>query len=816
MLPADRFARQQRGGTWRDRFPPDALVNLRPVVAAVGWYVVLALIGFGAAPLVRWAFPGLADGGLPLARGFGLLLVSWAVWMIGSAGLGVGPGTVRLALLALVAAGAVVAWRTRSELRANRTAIVRQLVTAELVFAVFFAICLAVRVLNPDLWHPGHGGEKPMDLSYFTAVLKSVTFPPYDPWFAGGYINYYYFGFVIVGQLALALGIEPAIAYNLAIPTLIGLTAAGAFSIADNLVRSGGAAPGAGTPRHVRPEIAGWAAATAVTLLGNLHPVRMLLGSLVKLGADAGRSAVVALIAGLGKLVSGAPLPIPSHHWFWNPTRIIPDPDVVPITEFPAFTFIYGDLHAHLMDLPQVVAAIAFALAMLTGAGDRGRRLAAVALGALAIGAMRPTNTWSYYPFLVLGMVAVGWAVRDNDRHPSRATEVASILGWIAGFAALTRLLYLPFDNWFGMGYSQLVYWDSSRTPLPIFLEHWGLFLFPIATWLVLELRDWMAATPLAAVRPLRRHLHTLVLFGGPAVAGQIGLIALGVGAAWVVWPMLVAAGLLLLGRELPPARSFALLAAGLGLSLTLVVELVTLRFDLGRMNTVFKFYYVAWVLLAVVAAAALWWRAARRPTGARWRARLWWVVAGCLIAGAALYPITAIPAKAKDRMAPDAPHGLDGSAYLEYAVHHDQGRPLVLAEDLAAIRWLQRHVDGTPTIVEANVPEYRWGSRITVNTGLPGVVGWNWHQRQQRGYADDSWVWERVNAINDFYETTDRAEATAFLARYGVSWIVVGQLERAYYPGDGLDKFPAWDGELWRQRFHQGETAIYEVVRGP
>jgi YYY domain-containing protein len=413
-------------------------------------------------------------------------------------------------------------------------------------------------------------------------------------------------------------------------------------------------------------------------------------------------------------------------------------------------------------------------------------------------------------------MVAVGWAVRDNDRHPSRATEVASILGWIAGFAALTRLLYLPFDNWFGMGYSQLVYWDSSRTPLPIFLEHWGLFLFPIATWLVLELRDWMAATPLAAVRPLRRHLHTLVLFGGPAVAGQIGLIALGVGAAWVVWPMLVAAGLLLLGRELPPARSFALLAAGLGLSLTLVVELVTLRFDLGRMNTVFKFYYVAWVLLAVVAAAALWWRAARRPTGARWRARLWWVVAGCLIAGAALYPITAIPAKAKDRMAPDAPHGLDGSAYLEYAVHHDQGRPLVLAEDLAAIRWLQRHVDGTPTIVEANVPEYRWGSRITVNTGLPGVVGWNWHQRQQRGYADDSWVWERVNAINDFYETTDRAEATAFLARYGVSWIVVGQLERAYYPGDGLDKFPAWDGELWRQRFHQGETAIYEVVRGP
>jgi uncharacterized membrane protein len=219
-------------------------------------------------------------------------------------------------------------------------------------------------------------------------------------------------------------------------------------------------------------------------------------------------------------------------------------------------------------------------------------------------------------------------------------------------------------------------------------------------------------------------------------------------------------------------------------------------------------------VLLAVVAAAGLWWRAARRPEGGRWRVRLWWLVAGTLIAGAALYPITAIPAKAADRMAPQAPHTLDGLAYMAHAVHHDQGRPLVFAEDLAAIRWLQHHVDGTPTIVEANVPEYRWGSRITVATGLPAVVGWNWHQRQQRGWADDRWVWDRVHAVNDFYTTTDTAAARAFLERYDVRFIVVGQLERAYHPGDGLAKFPALDGVLWREVFRDGETAVYEVIR--
>ena len=69
-----------------------------------------------------------------------------------------------------------------------------------------------------------------MDFSYFNAVLKSTTFPPYDPWFAGGYINYYYYGFVLVGVPVKWLGIEPAIAYNLILPTLFALLAHGRFS----------------------------------------------------------------------------------------------------------------------------------------------------------------------------------------------------------------------------------------------------------------------------------------------------------------------------------------------------------------------------------------------------------------------------------------------------------------------------------------------------------------------------------------------------------------------------------------------------------
>ena len=91
-----------------------------------------------------------------------------------------------------------------------------------------------MRYLNPDLWHPVVGGEKPMDFAYLNAVLKSTWFPPYDPWFAGGVMNYYYFGFVLVGAPIKALGIIPSIGYNLAIPMLFAMTGVGAYTLASN------------------------------------------------------------------------------------------------------------------------------------------------------------------------------------------------------------------------------------------------------------------------------------------------------------------------------------------------------------------------------------------------------------------------------------------------------------------------------------------------------------------------------------------------------------------------------------------------------
>jgi uncharacterized membrane protein len=113
--------------------------------------------------------------------------------------------------------------------------------------------------------------------------------------------------------------------------------------------------------------------------------------------------------------------------------------------------------------------------------------------------------------------------------------------------------------------------------------------------------------------------------------------------------------------------------------------------------------------------------------------------------------------------------------------------------------------------IVEANCPEYRWCTRFTIYTGLPGVVGWNWHQRQQRTLTPQL-VEQRVSEIGLFYTTTDAQSASDFLKRYNVRYIIVGQLERAEYGGAGLHKFPQYNGRLWDLVYQDGDTAIYQV----
>jgi uncharacterized membrane protein len=341
---------------------------------------------------------------------------------------------------------------------------------------------------------------------------------------------------------------------------------------------------------------------------------------------------------------------------------------------------------------------------------------------------------------------------------------------------------------------------------------------------MIWETRDWMANTPVSALRKLSRYL-TLIISLIALFVLTILLLAVKLPGDWKVpigkniitalltLPLAAWAGVLILRPGQPDAKRLVLFLTGTGLVITLMVEVIVLVGDIGRMNTVFKFYLQVWTLFAVGAAAALGWLLNALPGWyPGWR-RVWSAALILLVAGAALYPIAAGRAKILDRFGPDLPNSLDGMQYMESSYYDWQG-PMDLSQDYRAIRWLQENVQGSPVIVEANLRDlYRWGSRFSIYTGLPGVVGWEWHQQQQRALTPGAWVSERIAEIDHFYMTASPQEALAFLRKYGVKYIIVGQLERNIYPGPGLEKFEAQNGSLWREVFRDQATVIYEVL---
>ncbi len=245
MFDAKKWDIQREGGTWSKLFDLHSLVNRSQVLAVILWWLLMVIAGWLIWPLLFCIFPALPDRGFPMAKIVGWLLVAWIAWVGGTFNIltWTRPGLL-IVLVGLILFSLGISFRRRDDLlryiRANR----RHLLAVEGLTLLLFLVMLGIRLGNPDLWHNAFGGEKPMDFSYFNAVLRSTVFPPIDPWFSGGYMNYYYFGYVVVGAPVKLIGIQPSVAYNLVLPTLYAMTGIGVFSIAYNWVRSRAVEPG--------------------------------------------------------------------------------------------------------------------------------------------------------------------------------------------------------------------------------------------------------------------------------------------------------------------------------------------------------------------------------------------------------------------------------------------------------------------------------------------------------------------------------------------------------------------------------------------
>jgi YYY domain-containing protein len=738
------------------------------VTEALRFWALIELIGLGAAPLAGVLLARLPGAGLGLGKVLGLLLATWLIWLGGSTTLvPYGAGSAAL-WIALVCALGLLAWvrgwegrravargeprgwlarRRRRRLAARvpePDPLRRRLFWgAEAVFLVAFAAMALLVAYTPDVWNT----EKPMDMAFLNAANRADTFPPEDPWLAGADLNYYY-----LGQLAMAIPVKltavaPDHGYNLAVAALFALTAAAVFTIGGTLW---GAARG---PRGaVR---AGLLAVVLVVVAGNLEGARLLV-------RDGG--------------------PLREYDWF-AASRVIDDT----INEFPWFSFLLGDLHAHVLALPFTLLALAFALQVVHSGprqAPRGRALLEGGAAALAVGFLYTVNSWSY-PVMagLLALAVLAW-LRDPRSEPARPAAAR----WLLLVLAASVLLVLPFHLSFDPSARGIGIVEEGRG-FAGWLRDEALLLGTLAGFVAFAYAGALMATR----RPGRNAVWIAVAaaFAGSLLAAleyaHVGLLA-------VALP--IALGALLSRRVDAPSRMVWLLVAA-GVACLLGPELLYVRdeFDGGplyRMNTVFKLGYQAWLLLGLAAIGAL----ARR---AEWlpRRRLRWTLgplAALLAAAGLAYPVAGTYAR---KEAFTRSPTLDGLGWLR---DRSPG-------DLGAIAWLNDEGASGEVVLESVGNDYSaFGhARISTFTGLPTVLGWPGHELQ---WGHDAGT--RRADVERIYESPTTAGAEELLDRYGVRYVVVGPLERTEYGDGGVAK---WDA-LGRRVYDREGTTVWRLER--
>ncbi|MBI4220484.1 MAG: hypothetical protein HY682_10095, partial [Chloroflexi bacterium] len=766
------------------------------MIDAVVWLLAVEAIGIAAFPVTFLLFGRLRDRGWGFARPLSLVLVSYAVWILSYAGLLPNHrGSYIGVIVVLLLAGCGLLYRRRVEVRAWLRREWRTVLAGELVFLAVFGAWAAYRSFDPSI----SGTEKPMDFLFLNASATAPAAPPEDPWLAGYPVAYYYFGYWIFGGLSVLTGVATPVAFNLSLAILAAMSAGAVFSLVGGLVGASGGSRRASV-------VSGLAAVGLLLFVANLTGF-WELGSLYHLG---GRGFYDWLsIEGIEANQPGESWRPARHWWWWAASRVINTHDAqgtgqdFTIQEFPFFSFMLGDLHPHVMSIPFVLLVAGMSLSVLVSADRWGfgwlrRHLVQTLLLSLALGALGAINAWDIATFGALLFVVV---ILKSYRQGQSGLLFAALraLPPLLLVAGLALLFYAPF--YFGTFSSQVPLTapiGPAKFPTrPIhFLTVWGMWIVLLAPFIVAVIAG-----------PLRRYAgwaKEAVLNKPGASAAKSGIdasVLWMLGIAFAV-PFLVWAGIHLevnpgatisdLGERflavLPlaivntalvialvrRARSgpadgglFVLVLLSAAAYLLFGVELLFIHDLFGnRMNTVFKVYYQAWIILAAAGGYAVYYWSAHHRFWKGWRVGLSrgaFAVVLVLVAGALYYPIAASLTKANAKSPT-----LDGLAYIG-----DSER--------AAIEWLRSNARRGDAMVEAVGGGYTEFGRVSSSTGIPTVLNWPGHERQWRGTGFS--FQDRETDVERIYVTSDGGEARQLLAKYDVRFVYIGSRELTKYP---------------------------------
>jgi len=799
------------------------------MVDFIFWYLIVTALGWIVFPVVFRLVPNLPGRGFSFSKLLGLLLWGYLYWILGRLGITANNQGGLFFTLFLVIALGVIAFRDKKGeigqwFRENHSLIL----SVEALFLVAFIGWALIRSLNPEIL----GTEKPMELAFINAIINSASFPPHDPWLSGYAISYYYFGYILIAMLAKIAGTLGSVAFNLGVSLIFALSAVGSYGVLFNLLvlksRPGKTSAGLA-----------FLAPFFTLIIGNWEGFLHYIHSIGLFWSAGEPTAPFWNWLDIQDLVAPPTGDSFGHWWWWRASRVIQDYDFSGfgkevISEFPYFSFLLADLHPHVLSLPFVFLIIGFALDLyLKPRSDKFRWLGIIPLELSLIsflviswlaGAMAFLNTWNF-PMYV-GILAAAYVLRNcRYRKSWPVGEIIKEFLFMGAALGITGgILFLP---WY-LGFASQA---GGLIPNVLYVtrgsQYWVMFgplLVPVISWLIFTWinrktkRNLKTGMALSGILVLGLFLLMLFMMGGInwlPIGGEkgslVGLFLGSVGGTDLSQVMVegllrrltvpgtlitlfvissLGAGLIFYNKEkaisdqdvsesefLPD--NFVLLLILGGMALSLFPEFVFLRDLFGyRINTIFKFYYQAWLLWSIAAAYGMitLFRAKAFPGR-------YFVYAGLVISlsMALFYPVKGIQSKTNNFNRVDG-MTLDGAYVFS-------------SSDSAGIEWLQSAPPGV--IAEAVGGSYSTPhARMATYSGNPNILGWDFHETQWRGGSE--LVTPRKEDVATLYCTHNWERAKQILEKYQVRYLVVGDIEFSTYEkgseycpnGINVDKF--------------------------
>lgn len=838
-----------------------------PVTETLRWWLAATVIGLIAVPYAFRLLRFLPDRGYTVARTLGILLVVYPLWLLsvlGPATYTAGSAVLILSLLALGAA--LLAGRDRRALARHLRAHAGLIVAAEVVFAVVLAALAALRAYAPAI----DATEKLFEFGLLNGVLRSPRMPPADPWFGGEPMSYYYGGYLVAALFTEITAVPAAYGFNLGVALTGALAAVSVFGVGANLVLAllptrlahraprhddrpvpdedgsvavDGPPDGAGHDPRAAVRVPWSALAAGLLSVVLLLVIGNLEGAIEFAAAHGWWTAALYQRLGIVNLTGLTETAhwYPDEFWFWwRATRMGSDWNII---EIPFFSFMLGDLHAHVMVLPFTALGLAALLHLLRGgerldlAAVRRRPLEVLFLGVLA-GMLALSNTWDQPVFLVLLFAAV--VILDFGRDGPSWRAVRSALAFVLPVAALSVALYIPFFVNLHPASLRLRPVELNHLPPGVngegmvlpphhFLIVWGPLLLAAGSGIVAQAvrrHAWRApgdAWALALVlvgAPLALWSAAVIGVNGSPVAlldevrvratwwafGSYWFVQLGVLALCLLGALTILAEVRRPHAARRAGRTYLLLTTITGLMILHGIELFYFQEPaiVSRINTLFKFSFIVWLLLAAAGGAAVvstvlpWWR-----SRARLGPSLWIAGGAAVLLLALVYPVTAAMNRTDGFTGTPT---LDGLAFLRAAE----------PDEYAALTWMAEHLAGRPTILEAPGATYSLAGRVSARTGFPTVIGWPGHEAKLRGGRDYAAMEQRVNArmadVDAIYRAAGAAQAQPLLRRYGVQYIYFGRLERERYGAQAADTLAL----LGRPVYRNPTVTLYRVSDRP